>query len=299
MHVPGKVSCEPFKLMLSFVLQEMNMMCVPFAWMSMRMVTSSESFHALMVSSCIFRLVFVLNQLSKTRCLKVNVFIDWLTNFFANSTSVYTNWEECKLFSLFKSKTGWDSHSAFSLNIRVKENLGLMLSPNCLYLVGKHIPELLVTLKTGFHSLQNSYTIKHYSATSDTEMERKGDSPFCSSKPCRPLPWLHLKSLLSVHRSAEYFRWDRLFRPHSFSQTQPAAEWYLVVTYLSVHKTRLLLTARKCKKPFKSLYLEIWKRLWPKSIPKLWLSFIKAAQNISKVGVILPSLRLSLYLLVC
>lgn len=46
------------------VLQEMNMMCVPFVWMNMRMETSSESFHVLMVSSCALALVFVLKELS-------------------------------------------------------------------------------------------------------------------------------------------------------------------------------------------------------------------------------------------
>lgn len=53
-------------------------MYVPFVWMNMRMETSSESFHVLMVSSCILGLVLVLKQPSKTPCLKptVNMFID-------------------------------------------------------------------------------------------------------------------------------------------------------------------------------------------------------------------------------
>lgn len=40
------------------------MMCVPFVWMNMRMETSSESFHVLMVSSCILGLVFVFDIFS-------------------------------------------------------------------------------------------------------------------------------------------------------------------------------------------------------------------------------------------
>lgn len=80
MCVFEKVCCKSFKvkLILNYVLQEMNMMYVPFVWMNMRMETSSESFRVLMVSSRILGLVFVLRQLSKTPCLNptVNMFID-------------------------------------------------------------------------------------------------------------------------------------------------------------------------------------------------------------------------------
>lgn len=62
-------------------------MCVPFVWMNMRMETSSESSHVLMVSSFILGLVFVLKQVSKTPCLKITMtmFIDSFIEFiFAN-----------------------------------------------------------------------------------------------------------------------------------------------------------------------------------------------------------------------
>lgn len=78
-------------------------MYVPFVWMNMRMETSSESFHVLMVSSCVLGLTFVLKQLSKTPCLNptVNLFIDFVKFIFANTQECMSKLGKEQTFFVF------------------------------------------------------------------------------------------------------------------------------------------------------------------------------------------------------
>jgi len=55
--------------------------------------------------------------------------------------------KRANFFSLLKAKKASIPVLHFSLDVHMKEKLGLTLSPKCLYLTGKHIPALLHTLK--------------------------------------------------------------------------------------------------------------------------------------------------------
>lgn len=123
-----------------------------------------------------------------------------------------------------------------------------------------------------------------------TEIWMKGYSLPRSLKPYRPLPWLTWKSVLSVQKLMEYFYCDKLCTVWTvFLKYSPLQKVCLAVTYISIHKPRLLLSACKYKKHFKSLYLEIWKKPGPKSVSKFEHFFDKSCVKSIKKDRIHPS----------